>query len=1162
MKARTRIGFQVVTTQKFQKKVWRKMYAIVLLWMVFQASSAPAQVLQPFLPRSSPNGPSTNIYNINGDFTIIGNTNLTLENYSLDLQNNYPMVYVDEDNDPETFNSSAATLVFSNENGADPTCTEVLFAGLYWTGRSSEDMEFDVTKAGITKNLDKKKVSIKVPGQTAYTTVQAQNDEIWFPESYLEQDGLFVGYADVTDMVKSAGSGEYWIADLALQEGTGGSIGFYGGWGMVVVYENALMEARDVVVFDGFAYVESYLNQNNILDLQGFSAVESGPVNVKLGVMAAEGERGGTGDYFEIEEGVNSGEFVRLQHDSNDTFNFFNSSISTGGNPRKPELINNTGMDLAVFQIPNEDNRIIANGQTQTRFNYASVIDTYAIFNITFSINARQTKLEAIHQFTGENPQVDEVYQVTGKEPLTFRVEIRNKGQEAIKDARVEIPLPPSVDFEQVNEIWWDGNPMPGGINYEPSLGSGGTLVWEIGDVPVSADPDDLIGFVEYTLIAPDNCAGPDGFQCTSNFDISGEVTGKNANTDIVFSSPVIQGFASDGTCTLNPLSDPIYFDVMVDEGSCPDVGDPLAIQLCNVGEDAIDVSELVGYFPDGARFYDAFPVADGTVEYTAANPFPKSEQLRSFVAVLGDESACFRPFTLVHQTMEATVSVTSDYGGFPISCFGASDGAVSVQVEGGTAPYTYQWDDTADSTTPSLENLPSGTYTVMITDSQNCTTSGSVTLEQPEQVEILLDTEASNLDLGCDPANEAWVVVEIQGGTAPVSADLYLVGGDGSEERISNRDFEMGRDIRFGDLESGSYLIRAMDTNGCLQERSFEVAGVETLSYASEITPVQSCQNLETASIAILPDGDPALLTYAWSNGATTPNLENIGPGSYSVVISNGSGCSREETFTIASPEPPEFTIASSTEVICGEPGLETTFLVILEEEADAVEIQWTGGEVADDGFTMVSVIPGTYSVTIQDEKGCSSSQEVEVLPYVLDASFDFSGPGNPPTSEFFIGDPIEFDAGFTGNVTAFLWDFGDGNQSTAASPTHQYRQKGTFTVSLELVDGNGCTAGFTREISILAFEIRMPDGFTPDASDGSNTHYFPVFAKIDGLEFWVFNKWGEVIFYTSDEQSEGWNGYYQGKAAPAGSYVYRLSYTAPDGSQETKSGSFLLVR
>lgn len=355
------------------------------------------------------------------------------------------------------------------------------------------------------------------------------------------------------------------------------------------------------------------------------------------------------------------------------------------------------------------------------------------------------------------------MHQVEGEEPLTLRVEIRNKGQEAIKDARVEIPLPPTVDFEQVTEVWWTDISMPGEVNYEPSLGPGGTLVWKIGEVPVSADPDELIGFMEYAIIAPDNCSGPAGFQCTTNFDLSGEVTGKNAATDVAFSGPVIQGFDSDGSCNLNPVSDPIYFEVLVDEDSCPDVGQPLAIQLCNVVEGTIDVSEIGSYFPNGTRFYDTFPVPDGATEYTAGNPFPKSEEARSFVAVLGDEASCFRPFTLVHQSMEATVSITSDYEGFAISCFGASDGAVSVQVEGGSPPYAYQWDDPASSNSPNLENLTPGIYTVTVTDSQNCSATASVTLEQPEPVEILMDTEGSNFDLGCDSANEALVVFEIQ---------------------------------------------------------------------------------------------------------------------------------------------------------------------------------------------------------------------------------------------------------------------------------------------------------------------------------------------------------------------------------------------------------------
>lgn len=1137
------------------------MFFLTLACLILQAVQGPAQVLDPFVPRVGPNGPSTSIYNINGDFTIIGNTNLTLEDYSLNFQNNYPMVYIDEDEDPETFNSSASTLVFSNENGADPNCSRVLFAGLYWTGRSSEQMEFRVSKSGITQIYDKKEVKIKGPGQADYTRVRAQNDEIWFPASYLEQDGLFVGYADVTDLVQASGPGEYWLADVALLEGTGGSIGFYGGWGMVVVYENPAMQARDVVVFDGFAYVESYLNENNILDLQGFSAVASGPVSVKLGIMAAEGERGGTGDFFEIERGVNSGEFIRLEHESNDTFNFFNSSIYTGGNPRTPELINNTGMDLAVFDLPNAGNTIIGNGQTRTRFNYASVIDTYAIFGITFSISARRTQLKALQQFSGDNPQLEEVYQVTGGDPLDFRVEIRNKGQEAVTEGRLEIPLPQQVIFEEVEATWLDGSGNPPQPFYDASLGPGGSLVWELGEVAVPADPDALLGYLEYRLLAPDNCSGPAGFQCAASFGLSGEVTGKNAATQVPFANPVIHGFGSDQTCAFTPLTAPLRFEARGEAGACEGLEDPLAIQLCNLSGDDIPLSLVTGYFPPDTRFYASYPVEAETVEYTVENPFPKIEAAQSYVAVLAGEGDCFRPFTLSHQRMEVLPIVTSSYNGAQVSCFGAADGAVLAQVEGGIPPFTFQWDDPGNSTTPSVENLPAGTYTVIVTDSLDCSATGTVIVEQPPALEIVIDESLSYLNLGCDPGDAASVSFEISGGTLPLRAELVRLDEEGREEIVQNLDFDSSRNLRFEGMLAGSYLIRVADTNGCQQATTFLVTGAEPLAYTHAISPPQGCEELQTASIEIFPAGDPNALSYAWSTGATTPLLANIGPGSYSVIVSNESGCSREETFVIEAPEPPVFTVASSTEVLCGEPGLKTTFLVVSEQNEAGLEITWSGGEISDNGFTMSSSQPGSYTVTLTDEKGCASTQNVSVLPYALDATFTYSGPGGV-TTDVFIGDGVSFEPQFNGNVISFRWDFGDGTQSTEMNPTHAYRQQGTYWVHLELLDGNGCTAEFTREITVLPFEVRMPDAFTPDAPDGSNSHYFPVFTKVDGLEFWVFTKWGEVIFYTRDTLSQGWDGNYQGNPAPAGSYVYRVNYTAPNGGTETQSGSFLLIR
>ncbi|MFO7822594.1 MAG: PKD domain-containing protein [Cyclobacterium sp.] len=1150
----------MIAAQGSYTNFYQQICLFVFLLVLMPVFQLHAQLVQPFLPRVGDNGPSTNIYNINGDFAILGNTNLTLENYSLNFQNNYPMVYVDADDDPQTLNSSSASLVFSDENGADPSCTQVVYAGLYWTGRSSEESQFEVAKSGVTKSYDKQSVSFKVPGQSEYTTIRAQNEQIWFPESYLEQDGLFVGYAEVTDLVKAAGQGEYWLADIALEEGTGGSIGFFGGWGLVVIYENPVMEARDVVVFDGYAYVASYLEDDYFLNLEGFSAVESGDVKVKMGVMGAEGERGGTGDFVEIEKGENTGEFVRLEHESNDTFNFFNSSIFTGGNPRNPDLINNTGMDLAVFELPNENNGIIANGQTKTRIKYATVIDTYVIFNITFSINARQTKLEALNQLISASELNEGVHQVAANEDLTFRLEVRNKGQEPIEDARVEIPLPLLAEFSEVSTHWLDDSGNPQEAYFDASKGPGGTLIWEIGAIPVSSDPEELLGYLEYTLVSPDNCAGPDGFQCETDFSLSGEVTGKNAENNIPFSTPVIQEFSADEDCPSNPNSEPMLFEVLTDGNACSTDDAVLEINLCNVPGEDIPLSEMAGYFPAGVRFYDTFPPDPAAKEYTARNPFPKTNEKQDYVAVLEGDGRCFRPFSINYQDMEALPTVTSAFQGSNISCHGASDGSVLALVEGGIPPYSYQWDDPGNSTSRSLEGLPAGTYTVTITDSQSCTVTAAVTLEQPQPLEIQVDDESSVFNLDCGTEDGGIVNFEIRGGSVPVKAELLMIGESGAEESIGDYDFRVNRNFGFDALQAGNYIIKATDTNACTQEISFTVEGPPTLSYTTSVSPLTSCQQAEAAAISIIPDGDPGAYNYLWSNGATTAGIQDLGAGDYSVVISDQFGCSREEQFTIDPIAPTTFSIASASEVICGEPGLRTTFFVELPDGVEATSITWSGGQVTDDGKQMVSSEPGTYTVSLLDDNGCESEQQVQVLPYALDAAFDFFGPDS--STDFFIADEIRFEAQSLGNISTYLWDFGDGSNSVEASPTHRYSRQGNYQVTLEVTDANGCTAMETREISILEFQVRMPDAFTPGSVSGNNTHYFPVFAKIGDLEFWVFNKWGEVIFYTDDANSSGWDGAVQGREAMAGTYVYKLQYTAPDGSKQQLSGTFILIR
>src|SRR5690606_14330232 len=148
------------------------------------------------------------------------------------------------------------------------------------------------------------------------------------------------------------------VADIALLEGNGTSTGYYGGWARIVVYENSKMARRDVTIFDGHAYVEGNTTTNFELPVSGFHAVQNGPVNVKLGMIAGEGDRNISGDYFQMWD-QNANQFVSLSHGGNSTGNFFNSSVYTGGNSRNPNLLNNTGLDISMFNLNNVNKNFI-----------------------------------------------------------------------------------------------------------------------------------------------------------------------------------------------------------------------------------------------------------------------------------------------------------------------------------------------------------------------------------------------------------------------------------------------------------------------------------------------------------------------------------------------------------------------------------------------------------------------------------------------------------------------------------------------------------------------------------------------------------------------------------------------------------------------------------
>ncbi len=143
-----------------------------------------------------------------------------------------------------------------------------------------------------------------------------------------------------------------------------------------------------------------------------------------------------------------------------------------------------------------------------------------------------------------------------------------------------------------------------------------------------------------------------------------------------------------------------------------------------------------------------------------------------------------------------------SNFNDFNISCFENSDGTIEIIPAGGTAPYTYAWNN--DLTTSSIQTLSAGAYTLTITDKENCKMEANFTLNQP----TALNLEAAFIDPNCEGLTSGLIQVEtMTGGVPPYKFQLNNSPTDTS--------------LIFENLTAGSYQIMATDANGCAVDQS-----------------------------------------------------------------------------------------------------------------------------------------------------------------------------------------------------------------------------------------------------------------------------------------------------------------------------------------------------
>lgn len=190
-----------------------------------------------------------------------------------------------------------------------------------------------------------------------------------------------------------------------------------------------------------------------------------------------------------------------------------------------------------------------------------------------------------------------------------------------------------------------------------------------------------------------------------------------------------------------------------------------------------------------------------------------------------------------------------------------------------------------------------------------------------------------------------------------------------------------------------------------------------------------------------------------------------------------------------------------------------------------------------------------------------CTDSTAVAVdLNNTLKAAFE-------ATKLLCPNDKAYFSDSSTGSIVSYHWDFGDGTVSSAQyPPPKQYPDlpnDKNYNVLLVVSNGPGCFDTAVQVIQAIAnCYIAVPSAFTPNG-DGINDYLYPLNAyKAANLEFRVYNRYGQLVFQTTNWTIR-WDGKVAGEPQAVGTYVWTLRYTNTEtGAKVVQKGTSVLIR
>lgn len=466
------------------------------------------------------------------------------------------------------------------------------------------------------------------------------------------------------------------------------------------------------------------------------------------------------------------------------------------------------------------------------------------------------------------------------------------------------------------------------------------------------------------------------------------------------------------------------------------------------------------------------------TYTWSGPNSFSASTQdiaglaSGTYTVTVADDNGCSISLTRTISTpapLTATVSL-SVFGGFNISCAGATDGSINLSVSGGTSPYAFAWTgpNGFTATSEDLSGLAPGTYALVVTDANGCSTTAQGTVTEPQPLDATLTTSiAANGDaITCHGNASGSISANITGGNQPWSIQWSGPSGYSATTDVIN------------DLIAGTYTAIITDANGCSISRQMTLTQPDPLAATGVVSTFNgsgiSCADAADGSIDLTVTGGAGGYVFVWNGangfGATTEDVTSLEPGNYSVQITDMNGCMTSADFLLEAPDPITATLTPSdlngSNVSCSGASDGSIDLTIAGGTAPYT-VAWNGPNGSTfSSEDLTGLAAGSYTATITDANGCTfTASRTLTAPAALDLALQTSlyGGGNQVSCAG--GADGTIDLTITGGTAPYTIAWTDGIGFNSNSEDLAGMNPGFYAATV--TDANGCSQQINTTLS-----------------------------------------------------------------------------------------------